>query len=135
MRTRCWRAAARTGARPAANWWEINTSAIADWPEQSRLIELMDNGDGTLSIFGTLTNTAAPVAVPASGTPASGFGNDELASISRAVTMNDPQLGDGTAEGAREGPERGAARGRPADVDAARNPRQRRDPRDARART
>lgn len=88
------------GCPAGANWWEINTSAIADWPEQSRLIELMDNGDGTLSIFGTLTNTAAPVAVPPSGTPASGFGNDELASISRAVTMNDPQLGDGTAEGA-----------------------------------
>ena len=88
------------GCPAGANWWEINTSAISDWPEQSRLIELMDNGDGTLSIFGTLTNTAAPVAVPASGTPASGFGNDELASISRAVTMNDPQLGDGTAEGA-----------------------------------
>jgi metallophosphoesterase (TIGR03767 family) len=88
------------GCPAGANWWEINTSAIADWPEQSRLIELMDNGDGTLSIFGTLTNTAAPVAVPASGTPASGFGNDELASISRAVTMNDPQLGDGSAEGA-----------------------------------
>jgi 3',5'-cyclic AMP phosphodiesterase CpdA len=88
------------GCPAGANWWELNTSAISDWPEQSRLIELMDNGDGTLSIFGTLTNTAAPLAVPASGTAASGFGNDELASISRAVTMNDPQLGDGTAEGA-----------------------------------
>jgi 3',5'-cyclic AMP phosphodiesterase CpdA len=88
------------GCPAGGNWWEINTSAIADWPEQSRLIELMDNGDGTLSIFGTLTNTAAPVGVPASGTPAAGFGNEQLASISRAVTMNDPQLGDGTAEGA-----------------------------------
>ena len=62
------------GCPAGANWWEINTSAISDWPEQSRLIELVDNGDGTLSIFGTLTNTAAPVAVPPSGTPASGFG-------------------------------------------------------------
>jgi hypothetical protein len=88
------------GCPAGGNWWEINTSAIADWPEQSRLIELMDNDDGTLSIFGTLTNTAARLAVPASGAPAAGFGNDELASISRAVTMNDPQLGDGTAEGA-----------------------------------
>ena len=62
----------------------------------------MDNDDGTLSIFGTLTNTAAPLAVPAPGALASSFGNDELASISRAVTMNDPQLGAGTAEGAAE---------------------------------
>jgi hypothetical protein len=60
----------------------------------------MDNRDGTLSIFGTLTNTAAPVGVPATGTSASGFSDTQMASISRAVTMNDPQVGDGTAEGA-----------------------------------
>ena len=90
------------GCPAGGNWWEINTSAISDWPEQSRLIELMDNDDGTLSIFGTLTNTAAPLAVPAPGALASSFGNDELAAISRAVTMNDPQLGAGTAEGAAE---------------------------------
>ena len=60
----------------------------------------MDNGDGTLSIFGTLTNTAAPVAVPPSGTPASGFGATSSPRSVARVTMNDPQLGDGTAEGA-----------------------------------
>lgn len=87
------------GCPAGGNWWEINTAAIADWPQQSRLIELMDNGDGTLSIFGTLTDQAAPLAVPDSGTAAAGFGNDELASIARAVTANDPQLGEGTAEG------------------------------------
>jgi hypothetical protein len=88
------------GCDGGGNWWEINTSAIADWPEQSRLIQVMDNRDGTLSIFGTLTNTAAPVGVPATGTSASGFSDTQMASISRAVTMNDPQVGDGTAEGA-----------------------------------
>ena len=35
-------------------YWEIMTSAIADWPTQSRLVELVDNGNGTLSIFATL---------------------------------------------------------------------------------
>jgi hypothetical protein len=35
-------------------YWEIMTSAIADWPSQARAIELVDNGDGTLSIFATL---------------------------------------------------------------------------------
>ena len=87
------------GCPAGGNWWEINTAAVADWPQQSRLIELMDNGDGTLSILGTLTDQAAPLAVPGSGTPAAGFGNDQLASIARAVTANDPQLGEGTAEG------------------------------------
>jgi len=39
-------------------YWEIMTSAIADWPEQARFIELVDNGNGTLSIFGTLVDYA-----------------------------------------------------------------------------
>ncbi|MCZ7680152.1 MAG: hypothetical protein M5U28_15845 [Sandaracinaceae bacterium] len=29
-------------------YWEIMTSAIADYPGQARLVELVDNGDGTL---------------------------------------------------------------------------------------
>jgi hemolysin type calcium-binding protein len=87
------------GCPAGGNWWEINTAAVADWPQQSRLIEVMDNRDGTLSLLGTLTDPGGPLAVPDSGTPAAGFGNDQLASISHAVTANDPQLGDGTAEG------------------------------------
>ena len=91
------------GCAAGGNWWEINTSAApADWPQQSRLIELMDNGDGTLSIFGTLTDTAAPLPLPANGAAAAGFGNDTLASISHALGFNDPQLGDGTGEGAAQ---------------------------------
>jgi 3',5'-cyclic AMP phosphodiesterase CpdA len=87
------------GCTAGGNWWEITTAAVADWPQQSRLIEVMDNRDGTLSILGTLTNQAAPLPVPRSGSRAAGFGNDQLASIARAVTANDPQLGEGTAEG------------------------------------
>jgi hypothetical protein len=41
-------------ARPG--YWEIMTSAIADYPSQARMIELVDNGDGTLSIFGTIVD-------------------------------------------------------------------------------
>ncbi|MFP5352409.1 MAG: hypothetical protein ACLGIB_07600 [Actinomycetota bacterium] len=40
-------------------YWEINTSAIADAPHQSRTIEIADNGDGTLSIFGVVFDAAA----------------------------------------------------------------------------
>jgi hypothetical protein len=90
------------GCPAGGNWWEINTAAVADWPQQSRLIELMDNGDGTLSLLGTLTEPGGPLAVPDTGTPAAGFGNDQLASISHAVTANDPQLGAGSAEGAAQ---------------------------------
>jgi hypothetical protein len=88
------------GCPAGGNWWEINTSAVADWPQESRLIEVMDNHDGTLSLFGTLTDQAAPLAIPASGTSAAGFSSEQLASISHAVAGNDPQLGDGTGEGA-----------------------------------
>jgi hypothetical protein len=89
------------GCAAGGNWWEINTSAAAaDWPQQSRLIEVMDNRDGTLSIFGTLTDPGGPLAVPPHGTPATGFGNDELVAISKAAAFNDPQQGDGTGEGA-----------------------------------
>ena len=35
-------------------YWEIMSAAIADYPGQTRTIELVDNGDGTLSIYGTL---------------------------------------------------------------------------------
>lgn len=35
-------------------YWEIMTSAVADWPTQTRAVELVDNGNGTLSIFGTV---------------------------------------------------------------------------------
>jgi len=37
-------------------YWEIQTSALADYPGQSRIVELVDNGDGTLSILGTLVD-------------------------------------------------------------------------------
>ncbi len=37
-------------------YWEIMTSAMADYPGQARLIELVDNGDDTLSIFVTVVD-------------------------------------------------------------------------------
>ena len=42
--------------------WEINTASHIDWPQQSRLIEICDNGDGTLSIFTTMVDHAGPTA-------------------------------------------------------------------------
>ena len=39
-------------------YWEVNTSAIADYPTQSRTIEIADNHDGSLSIFAVVFNAA-----------------------------------------------------------------------------
>lgn len=81
-------------------FWGIETASEADWPQQSRLVELMDNRDGTLSIFGTSLDTPVPAAAPPAG-DASGLTDAQLASISRELAYNDPQLGGGTGEGAR----------------------------------
>jgi metallophosphoesterase (TIGR03767 family) len=35
-------------------FWEVTTSSIVDWPCQARLLELIDEGDGTLSIVSTM---------------------------------------------------------------------------------
>ncbi|MGH6657425.1 MAG: TIGR03767 family metallophosphoesterase [Actinocrinis sp.] len=44
--------------------WELNTASHVDWPQQARLVELVDNGDGTLSVFGTIIDHAGPAEVP-----------------------------------------------------------------------
>lgn len=45
------------GEDPSApGYWEIQTSAIADWPSQVRLVEIVDNGNDTLSLFATLVD-------------------------------------------------------------------------------
>ena len=50
-----------------SGFWQINTASHVDWPQQSRTIQFMDNRDGTLSIFGTILNTAASVKPPNPG--------------------------------------------------------------------
>ena len=66
--------------------WEINTASHIDWPQQSRIIEIADNHDGTLSIFTTMVDHA--------GT-ASYAGNTSdsvhLAALGRELAANDPQ--------------------------------------------
>ena len=65
--------------------WEINTASHIDWPQQSRLIEVADNRDGTLSIFTTMVDHAGP---------ASGGGTADaprLAGLARELAADDPQ--------------------------------------------
>ena len=78
------------GSRRGRGFWEINTASHIDWPQQSRLIELMDNRDGTLSIFGTILDSAAPAEAPAPG-PAAAFSTQQLVSLGRTLAFNDPQ--------------------------------------------
>jgi metallophosphoesterase (TIGR03767 family) len=88
----------------AGGFWEIATASELDWPQQGRLIEVMDNRDGTLSIFGTAIDTAAPVESPAPGAQANVFTDTQLGSLSRLIAANEPQNGvNGSAQQHAEG--------------------------------
>ncbi len=80
-------------------FWDMRVAAEADWPQQTRLIELFDNDDGTLSIFGTIVDHASDAAAAASGAEVGDMTPSELASIGRTLAANDPQGGVGTGEG------------------------------------
>jgi metallophosphoesterase (TIGR03767 family) len=78
-------------ARPSGSpfgggFWEVNTASHIDWPQQSRLVEIADNRDGTLSVIATITDTAAP---PSFGGRLSS--PLDLASLSRELGINDWQ--------------------------------------------
>jgi metallophosphoesterase (TIGR03767 family) len=75
----------------ASGFWQINTASHTDFPQQARQIEIMDNRDGTLSIFNTVIDQAAPVNPPAAGSAANVFTETDLASIARVLSANDPQ--------------------------------------------
>ncbi|HEX2085680.1 MAG TPA: hypothetical protein VHF89_08365 [Solirubrobacteraceae bacterium] len=104
----------RPGTGPVeGGFWEINTAAHIDWPQQARVIDLFDNHDGTLSIFGTILDHAAPPDPGAPQAPREGQGQSgdavkRMASISRELSFNDfdarhnDTTGDGGARGGRE---------------------------------
>jgi metallophosphoesterase (TIGR03767 family) len=80
-------------------FWSIRVAAEADWPQQSRLLEVFDNHDGTLSIFGTILDHVGQSAAPAPGTAASGMDLNDLASAGRTMSFNDFQSGAPIGEG------------------------------------
>jgi metallophosphoesterase (TIGR03767 family) len=73
-----------SGAAVHGGFWEINTAAHIDWPQQSRVVELADNLDGTLSIFCTVIDHSGPISRRGHVT-----GTAALASLSREVAAND----------------------------------------------
>ena len=72
-------------------FWEINTASHTDWPQQARLIDIEDNRDGTLSLFNTMVDSAAPVKPPEAGSAATAFTEAQIASLARVLAVNDPQ--------------------------------------------
>jgi metallophosphoesterase (TIGR03767 family) len=74
-------------------FWSIRVAAEADWPQQARLLQLFDNRDGTLSLFGTIVDHASEPTAPAPGTAAASLTPTDLASIGRTLSYNDAQTG------------------------------------------
>ena len=62
---------------PRGSFWDVGTAAHIDWPAQSRLVEVVDNRDGTLSIFGTMVD----------------HDGDDVTGLARELCGNDPQYG------------------------------------------
>jgi len=74
----------RTGG---GGWWEVNTGSGIDFGQQGRTVELLDNGDGTLSIVATVFDHASPPRVGYRRD--AGWSPTELASMSRELAAND----------------------------------------------
>ncbi|MFC9978141.1 TIGR03767 family metallophosphoesterase [Spirillospora sp. NPDC127200] len=67
-------------------FWEVNSAAHVDFPQQCRIVELADNRDGTLSIFATVLDSAGPESYGGKLTDPV-----RLASLARELSGNDWQ--------------------------------------------
>jgi metallophosphoesterase (TIGR03767 family) len=74
-----------SGWHSPGGFWEINTASHIDFPQQARIVELVDNRDGTLSILGTIIDSLAPLTWTGTGSPV------QLAALSRELSANDWQ--------------------------------------------
>lgn len=75
------------GHEPGSGLWEVDTASAIDFGQQGRTFELVDNGDGTISILVTVLDHASPPAVAHRRDDA--WTSTELASISRELAAND----------------------------------------------
>ncbi|MBT2401968.1 TIGR03767 family metallophosphoesterase, partial [Streptomyces sp. ISL-100] len=66
-------------------FWEISTASHVEFPQLARIIELTDNHDGTLSLFTTLIESAAP-----HRTDYTDLSQTGLAALYRELSLNAP---------------------------------------------
>ena len=78
----------------ASGFWEISTASHVDWPQQARVLELIDNDDGTLSIFGTMIEHLGPAAVDLDASD-----HVALSALARELGLNDAQAGPAAKQG------------------------------------
>ncbi|GAA4737626.1 TIGR03767 family metallophosphoesterase [Gordonia alkaliphila] len=75
---------AHRGATEKNSFWEINTASHIDFPQLARILEITDNGDGTLSIFTPLLEADSPYTADEDDLSPTG-----LASLYRELSFND----------------------------------------------
>ncbi|MFI9718243.1 TIGR03767 family metallophosphoesterase [Streptomyces sp. NPDC052396] len=75
----------RNRIRPRGTFWEISTASHVDYPQLARVIEVTDNHDGTVSLFTTLIESAAP-----HRTDFHDLSQTGLASLYRELAFNAP---------------------------------------------
>jgi metallophosphoesterase (TIGR03767 family) len=73
----------RDRADPDRGFWEVTTCAVADWPCQTRVVELVDHGE-YLSIVTTMVDHDTPLR------PVSLDSTDDLAGLHRELAANVP---------------------------------------------
>jgi metallophosphoesterase (TIGR03767 family) len=76
----------RNEITPQGTFWEVNTASHVDYPQLARVIELVDNHDGTLSLFTTLVESAAP-----HRTDFGDLSQTGLAALYRELAFNQPE--------------------------------------------
>ncbi|MGW7527709.1 TIGR03767 family metallophosphoesterase [Streptomyces sp. NPDC054783] len=79
------------------SFWEISTASHIDFPHLARIIELVDNKDGTISLFTTLIEAAAP-----HRTDFADLSQTGLAALYRELAYNAPNASKTLAGGAAD---------------------------------
>ncbi|KMS69430.1 metallophosphoesterase [Streptomyces viridochromogenes] len=67
------------------SFWEISTASHVDFPQLARIIEVVDNKDGTISVFTTLIESSAP-----HRTNFTDHSQTGLAALYRELSLNAP---------------------------------------------
>ncbi len=88
----------------SGGFWEVNTAAHIDYPHQSRILEITDNLDGTLSVFATLVDADAPLTVSPAASYAAPASVAGLAALGRELGANDWQNQPADLNAGRRGP-------------------------------
>jgi hypothetical protein len=74
------------------SYWQVTTGGPIDSPQQGRLLEIVDNKDGTVSIFSTVYDSSAPLKPGDAKDPTPDDEEDQalLAGIARQIAAEDP---------------------------------------------